>query len=211
MVKSGARVDALRRLLAESGLVELRIKPPAPRIEQIARDAAEQLLSLYSAMGGRSGRPLRPGAWDLALRGDLVVELDEDMHFNRYRARTLTESWEESLPWASAYRDYSVRWEHRAGTGGQRWTSPPAEKMFGPADPDGLFGHYGAPRWKQRAFYDSMKDAAAVSGVVRLARISVYDSVVGVQLEDLLRGRRELPPESLAGFVLSRSARGRET
>jgi hypothetical protein len=204
MVKPGARVEALKRALAAAGLVELQSKPPAPRIGQFTPDAAEQLLGLYSAMGGRPGRPLRPGAWDIALRGGLVVELDEDMHFNRYRAQTLTEPWEDSLPWALAYRSYSLRWEHRAGTGGQRWTSPPAEKMFGPADPDGVFGLYGAPRWKQRAFYDSVKDAAAVAGVVRLARISVYDSVAGVQIEDLLRGRSEVPPESLAGFVESR-------
>lgn len=41
---------------------------------------------------------LRPDAWDLAFRDGIVAELDEDVHFNRYRARTLEERWEQTLP-----------------------------------------------------------------------------------------------------------------
>lgn len=37
----------------------------------------------------------------------VVIELDEEQHFNHYRAATLRFSWAEELPWTSAYRDYS--------------------------------------------------------------------------------------------------------
>ena len=44
-----------------------------------------------SACGPSSPR-FRPGRWDLVFEEDLVVELDEELHFNRYRASTLTTS-----------------------------------------------------------------------------------------------------------------------
>jgi hypothetical protein len=46
----------------------------------------------------------------------------------------------------------------------------------------------GSPRWKQRALYDAMRDLAAVSGVVKLARVAVFDGVdsapLGLQRRD---------------------------
>ncbi len=62
------------------------------------------VLALYRSLGGRLDRPaLRPGAWDRALVGGDVVELDEELHFNRYRARTLEWSWSRGLPWRDAH------------------------------------------------------------------------------------------------------------
>lgn len=43
-----------------------------------------------------------------------------------------------------------------------------------------------APRWKQRALYDAVKDLAALSGSVRLARLSVWDTVGATSLGDAL-------------------------
>jgi len=43
----------------------------------------------------------RPGGWDLPFRGPLLVELDEELHFNCYRATTLEASWEADLPWTA--------------------------------------------------------------------------------------------------------------
>jgi hypothetical protein len=42
--------------------------------------------------------PLRPGAWDLVFADGLVVELDEELHFNRYRAQSLQNEWATDLP-----------------------------------------------------------------------------------------------------------------
>lgn len=148
---------------------------------------------------------LAPGPWDLAYRDGLLVELDEELHFHRYRLITLAKPWTASLRWTVPYRRYAVEREHRAGTGGRRWTSPSAERMFGAPDPDGNFDAAGAPRWKQRALYDAMKDAAAAGGQVRLARVSIYDHVDGVALNDVLYGRARVPASAVAEFVNYRS------
>jgi hypothetical protein len=58
---------------------------------------------------------------------------------------------------------------------------------------------------EQRALYDAVKDVAVAAGVVRLSRISVYDMVEGVRLEDLLRGRAVVAPSVLRTFVESRA------
>jgi hypothetical protein len=71
-----------------------------------------------------------------------------------------------------------------------------AERLFGRADPDGVFGVHGAPRWKQRALYDPMKDAAAAVGQVRLARISIYDTVEDVALHDVLYDRAHVSADA---------------
>lgn len=180
--------------------------PPAPRLQSLPADAARSVLGLYRSLGGVQEHPrLAPGRWDLALGAGLLVELDEDLHFHRYRGITLDAPWAEALPWTAAYRGYVRDGERRAGTGGRRWTTPSAERLFGPGDPDGVFGSQGAPRWKQRALYDAMKDAAAAWGPVRLARVSIYDRVDGVALNDVLYGRVAVPPRAVASLVESRT------
>lgn len=160
-----------------------------------------EVIDLYRRFGGVVGSPtLRPGPWDLPYEG-LVIELDEDLHFNRYRAFTLEAPFALDLPWTIDYRGYAAKHENRSGTGGKRWTNPSAERMFGAADDHWVFDGNGAPRWKQRALYDAMKDAAAASGMVRLSRISVYDTVDGVQIEDALRGRVSIAPDAFRSFI----------
>jgi hypothetical protein len=64
----------------------------------------------------------------------------------------------------------------------------------------------GAPRWKQRALYDAMKDAAAAVGQVRLARISIYDTVEDVALNDVLYGRAHVSSDAIAELVNQRTS-----
>ena len=39
-------------------------------------------------------------------------------------------------------------------------------------------GENGSPRWKQRAFYDYLRDVVALVNRIPLIRISVYDRVI---------------------------------
>ncbi|RXZ51930.1 hypothetical protein ESO86_00190 [Agromyces binzhouensis] len=149
---------------------------------------------------------LAPGSWDLSFSDGLLVELDESFHFNRYRELTLQRPWAASLPWQNDYLEYSRRWERHSGTGGRRWSNDSAKRMFGRADADGVFGEFGAPRWKQRALYDAMKDAAAATGIVRLARVSIYDEVGGIRLDDILYRKADVPAETVAALVSERVA-----
>jgi hypothetical protein len=61
-----------------------------------------------------------------------------------------------------------------------------AERIFGKAADRGNFEGNGSPRWKVRALYDAAKDLCAIDGSIRLARLSIYDTIDGVPLGELL-------------------------
>lgn len=171
-------------------------------------EAAARIVELFRQLGGRGEADrLRPGAWDLAFEGGLLVELDEQLHFNRYRATTLHAEWIRPLPWRNTYIVFCQEREQDCladGRWGQRWTNPSCERLFGPADPPGTFERGGAPRWKQRALYDALKDMLGVAGSVKLARLAIYDRIEGIELQTVLEGRADLDPIALVNFAQSR-------
>ena len=172
--------------------------------------AVSRTLELYRALGGDAEDmvPFRPGVWDVVLADGVIVELDEEQHFNRYRRTTLAPDWADGLPWASDYRAYCdahedacLRKAHRGGY----WASPSTERMFGPADEPRVFGASGAPRWKQRALYDAMRDALAAEGLVRFARVAVWDELGGTTLARMLDDRVPPDHDALAELVALRT------
>lgn len=161
-------------------------------------EAQEEVRRLYDELGGVCSDPrFAPGGWDLVTRDGLAVELDEQFHFTRYRAMTLRTKQLGALPWTGRYLNYCARFEPAAARGGGRWASPSTERMFGASDPVGVFGERGSARGKQRALYDAMKDLAASVGVMRLARISIYDRVDGAVVDEVLYGRAAVNPLAL--------------
>jgi hypothetical protein len=211
VVRTGARAEALASALVAAGFSVAARRPPAPRLDALPSDLRAAVVALYRELGGHQEQPvLRPGAWDLALAGGVVVELDEELHFNRYRARTLAEPWAQNLPWRDAYAVMCADREDdcvRAGSWGKRWTSESCERMFGPAAPAArLDVPGGAPRWKQRAFYDAVKDAVAVSCELQVVRLAVHDEISGVSLGALLEGRGRTASRELQELVEQRTA-----
>lgn len=210
MVRTGRRAEALAELLSDAGFAVIPARPAAPRLDSLSSSIRDDLLDLYAALGGRPGGPaLRPGTWDLALASGTVVELDEELHFNRYRALTLDRPWYARLPWRDDYLAMCRAHEYEcvsAGSWGKRWTNPSCEAMFGPPGPAGDVGA-GAPRWKQRALYDAIKDAQAADGSgPPLVRLSVHDTVGGAALGAALEGRAAADLVALRGLVDRRSA-----
>jgi hypothetical protein len=204
MVRTGNRVAALVSILRAAGLQHTTPRK-APRLSDLPDDVAADVLELYRSLGGPHEDPvLRPGSWDLDFTS-VVVELDEELHFNRYRAATLNGPWAQSLPWTAAYRDLCQTREPeclRAAQWGQRWTSTSTARMFGEAAPPGdLDSPGGAPRWKQRALYDALKDAYASSTKVPIARLSVWDEVSGQLLGDVLEGRGTVEPVAVHALL----------
>lgn len=174
---------------------------------------ARSILQTYRAFGGAEQNPaLRPGKWDLAFEGGLVIELDEELHLNRYRSRTLSADWADAIPWRTEYLGQSEAQEASclsAGSWGKRWTNPSCERMFGPAANPRSFEGGGSPRWKQRALYDSMKDAAVLSScALRLARLSVFDTIEETTFASLLNGSAEIVPTLLTQHVERRTLSG---
>jgi hypothetical protein len=195
--------------MQEIGYARLQRSPPSPRPVAFSASEAEMCRELYETLGGKLEAPaIAPGGWDLSFDGGLVVELDEELHFNRYRGLTLAPSWTASLPWRERYLAYAVDFEAqclRAGRWGSRWTSKSSERMMGNGDAPGALANGGAPRWKQRALYDAVKDVAANAGQVRLARLSVHDDVGEVRLGLALEGRANLDLVMLSSLIQSRT------
>lgn len=209
MVRTGRRAAVLQMLLTRAGLSPASV-PSAPRLSDLATTSVAELDAIYSVLGGTPPmQGLRPGAWDLAFTDGLVVEPDEELHFNRYRAQTLQAFDAAVLPWHADYLDYCTRHEPRclvAGRWGRRWTTRPCEAMFGPPGTVGDLDGAGAPRWKQRALYDAVKDLTAIQASgPRLARVSVWDRLDGIAIGDALDRKAVVDPERLAAFLSQRT------
>lgn len=182
----------------------------APRCPGLPEPAQGWVFAAYRELGGIQREPrLQPGAWDIPTTEGLIVELDEEQHFNRYRSAVLNLTWAEDLPWKDDYLGYSAEFEGsalRSHSGGGFWQSDGSVAQLGSAGPRGDLAGDGSPRWKQRALYDAMRDAVAAAGLIRLARVSVYDTLEGVQLGDALQGHAPLDLTALAGLIAQRTS-----
>ncbi|AWG71869.1 hypothetical protein I3U86_23715 [Mycobacteroides abscessus subsp. massiliense] len=140
--------------------------------------------------------------------GDLVIELDEEQHFNRYRALTLDTPFAAKLPWRDTYLTQCASFEmtcRKKASNWRYWTNPSSEKSFGPSGPPGKLDEAGSPRWKQRAIYDAMRDATALSGTIRLARLSRWDEIDGIPLWQALEGSTPIDSASLLSLIADRT------
>lgn len=166
-------------------------------------------MSTYAQLGGVLEAPrLQPLGWDIPTSGGLIIELDEEQHFNRYRAATLRMTWSAELPWQQDYLSYCAKFEQVAlknHAGGGFWESDGSITQFGPAGPRRSLENGGSPRWKQRAVHDAMRDATALAGSVTLARLSVYDRIGATRLGDAPRRSSMLDLDRLQALIARRT------
>src|SRR5437879_2308679 len=116
----------LKSLLEPVGMVSHK-SLPFPRLEDIdKREQAPAVAEVYHKLGGVLSSPrlnLRP--WDMEFDG-VAVELDERLHFNRYRALTLDSPVYTQLSTfpLNLYREYCSAFEVcclKAGGYGGKW------------------------------------------------------------------------------------------
>jgi hypothetical protein len=197
----GKRANALLTILRDAGaeITEAALRRPSYRdIEEAG--LAPEVLRVYRDLGGVGAVPrVRPGSWDIEADG-VGVELDEERHFNRYRLKTLESSLYDQFDFpGDLYRSLCAEYEGAclaAASWGGNWTNPSAAVEFGSGSDPGEFAGGGAPRWKQRAFYDFIKDTAPVAAGVPVSRLSIWETVgvgkdtypVGTGLERLADG-----------------------
>lgn len=145
----------------------------------------------------------------------VAVEFDEHLHFNRYRRETLRSELYQLLPsfpthtylaFCEAHEDSCLQ----AGSYAGKWSNRSCEARFGPAGSHRDLSGDGAPRWKQRAFYDHLKDLSPLLVGTRMARVSIWDALAeadGVRTvaEAVLRPTRGTL-EALTGLVRQRAA-----
>jgi hypothetical protein len=180
----GKDVQGLCAILRAGGhhVSTASIPVPPPRLTDLDDPAREETLRLYRAFGGTQREPqLRPGSWDILVDG-VLVEIDEQLHFNRDRAVTLASPCYRDLNGfpLERYRRFCVDYEAvclKHGSAQGRWMNPSTERHFGSSGRRGDLSGAGPSRWKQRALNDFMKDVAMHP--VPLARIAIWDVIPG--------------------------------
>ncbi len=115
--------------------------------------------------------------------GRFCVLLDEPIHFNRYRAKTLRSPIYENLSAfpAMKYRTYCRNYEVeclKVGTSKPNWTNTEAELHFGASQQSGDLGLSGSSGWKLIAMQDLLTDMICRKKKIRLLRISVWDDLM---------------------------------
>lgn len=210
----GEMQSTLEQLLASVGTISHK-RLPFPRDHDVVRAGHGELVNdVYKNLGG--GLPsaslnLRP--WDMEFDG-VAVELDEYLHFNRYRAFTLDSMAYSDLPSfpLEAYRKYCVEFESNcldAGGYGGKWSNSGCERQFGPASAPRVLDGNGAPRWKQRAFYDFVKDLSPLLIDVKVARVAIWDRIsdggAPRVVRDILSRPTTTSARALADFVQERA------
>jgi len=137
----------------------------------------------YRSLGGIAVYPEIKFTAPLLEFGRFCVILDESIHFNRYRAKTLRASFYENLTSFPLikYRSYCRKYEVeciKVGTSNSVWTNDEAERHFGPSQQSGDLGLNGSSGWKFTAFKDFATDLIARQRKIRLIRIAVWDDLM---------------------------------
>jgi hypothetical protein len=138
-----------------------------------------QLYSIYTKFGGIQNEvPFNIGSYDCIVNGT-IVELDEENHFNRYRAITLEADIynDDSTLKKGKYLNYCKVYESKCGKGGGFWSNDSSDRWFGKSNSPGNLVNPGSSRWKQRAFYDLLKDHIPYILGIPVKRISIYETI----------------------------------
>ena len=175
----GAQQEILEASLLNAGWRPRAV--PRPTAGSLAEAGlAAEVDDVYRRLGGTgTNARIVPGGWDFPAE-PCVVELDEQRHFNRYRSATLDSvvydatkvlDRDEYRRFCDTHEDDCLR---RARHGGY-WATPVSDREFGSSGPLGVLDGAGPSRWRQRAFYDFVKDAWALATNVPMIRLAVWE------------------------------------
>lgn len=152
------------------------------------------IADMYRALGGKQDEvPLNIGKYDIDLE-DFIIEFDEENHFNRYRLKTLSspiyKDWKNFK--VADYQQYCTKHEDKCRTYGKFWYTNSSDKQYGISSSNGVLDDIGSSRWKQRAFYDFVKDVYSIAINIPIIRISIYDIYHAQTILSLIQQEREI-------------------
>ncbi len=178
----GKKEKYLKRILNEHYPRIADNNYPTINIDTIFKfDLLNEVSEVFFKLGGISNNiKIYHGKWDICKQG-FVIELDEQRHFNRYRLETLYSKLYSiaKFEWYQKYIIYCTEYEDKclsAARYGGNWTNNSCETMFGKSSEYGVLDGNGPSRWKQRAFYDYLKDVNAYINNFKILRISIWDT-----------------------------------
>lgn len=151
-----------------------------------------EIENIYRKLGGTlSYFPTSFRGYDIQCR-KFIVELDEERHFNRYRLITLHSDFYSNNKINFQIDKYKTLCKKKEGAclkaAGWRknWENKSTSKQFGISDNPGCLGQRGSSRWKQRAFYDYLRDIAAHIIQIPIIRISIWEIINEVTVDNLI-------------------------
>lgn len=145
------------------------------------KEPNDEIIKIYKKLGGKNIYPTSFRRFDIK-RQNFFIELDEERHFNRYRLLTLNSSIYKNYKYfnLSNYKNYCKVYETpclSAASWGRNWKNDSTEKQFGTSDKEGCLRKLGSSRWKQRAFYDFLKDVTGLIIGIPIIRVSIWDKL----------------------------------
>jgi hypothetical protein len=166
----------------------------------------KQIFSVYRELGGiLDTYPIRFGNFDI-ITDKFFIELDEENHFNRYRAITLkSDFYSNNFNFSTQrYLKYCDDFENKCGKGGGFWFSNNSEKQFGTSSEPGNLNGSGSSRWKQRAFYDFLRDVYSYLQPKPVYRLSVYDKIGDMTINAVLQKEKTEKYDAVYNLIAGR-------
>ena len=146
---------------------------------------------MYKELGGTQEEPpLKFGAWDISTP-KFIMELDEENHFNRYRLQTLNSNIYQMINGfrLDEYMRFCTLYEYSCRKHGGFWKNNSSEKLFVKSDDNGCLDGTGSSRWKQRAFYDFLRDVTGLIKGIPVIRLSIYQTFKGKNVQDIIESK----------------------
>lgn len=205
----GKRQVELLNVLCKGGFT-FAVKPKIKKEEVFLSPYYNELLRVYKKLGGILDEiPNQYTRFDI-ITTEGIIELDEERHFNQYRKTTLSSRIYQNLNnfETKEYKSLCQTKETACWNASNyrgNWTTSSSEKQFGISNLEGNLMGPGSARWKQRAFYDFMKDSLnLIFPEIKLVRISIYETIGGKTIHEILNKKiLEYYPE-LADKIRSR-------
>lgn len=177
----GKKEARLKEILVDNSIIDLTNRENPINQDIIYSEIQDQIFKVYKNLGGIEQEYSYRGRCDI-VSNEYIIELDEERHFNEYRLTTLKSPLynelkkfpiKEYMNYCNDYKDRCLN----AGAHGGYWSNNRCEAMFGIAQTEGDLSGNGSPRWKQRAFYDFVKDVSYLVTNIHVVRLSIYDIV----------------------------------
>lgn len=147
--------------------------------------------SMYKKLGGILGEPpLTFGSWDISTP-EFILELDEENHFNRYRLQTLNSNIYQMINGfrLDEYMRFCTLYESSCRKHRGFWKNNSSEKLFVKSDDNGCLDGAGSSRWRQRAFYDFLRDVTGLIKEIPVIRLSIYQTFKGRKVYDIIESK----------------------
>ena len=147
--------------------------------------------SMYKELGGILGEPpLTFGSWDISTP-EFILELDEENHFNRYRLQTLNSNVYQMINGfrLDEYMRFCTLYESGCRKHGGFWKNNSSEMLFVKSDDNGCLDGAGSSRWRQRAFYDFLRDVTGLIMEIPVIRLSIYQTFKGRKVYDIIESK----------------------